>query len=68
MLRPTYPILTRRLLLRPFAMDDLAGLHAIQSRLDVTRYLMWGRGRWPRCARCSPSVRGPRPWRTKATR
>ena len=42
MLRPTYPILTRRLLLRPFAMDDLAGLHAIQSRLDVTRYLMWG--------------------------
>src|SRR6266516_2403215 len=41
MLRPTYPILTRRLLLRPFAMDDLADLHAIQSRPDVTRYLMW---------------------------
>jgi RimJ/RimL family protein N-acetyltransferase len=42
MLRPTYPIATRRLLLRPFTMDDLAALHAIQSRPDVTRYLMWG--------------------------
>jgi RimJ/RimL family protein N-acetyltransferase len=42
MLRPTYPIATRRLLLRPFGMDDLEALHAIQSRPDVTRYLMWG--------------------------
>lgn len=42
MLRPTYPIATRRLLLRPFTMDDLEALHAIQSRPDVTRYLMWG--------------------------
>jgi RimJ/RimL family protein N-acetyltransferase len=42
MLRPTYPITTRRLALRPFTMDDLEALHAIQSRPDVTRYLMWG--------------------------
>jgi RimJ/RimL family protein N-acetyltransferase len=42
MLRPAYPILTRRLLLRPFTMDDLEALRAIQSRADVTRYLMWG--------------------------
>jgi RimJ/RimL family protein N-acetyltransferase len=38
---PAYPLVTRRLLLRPFTMDDLADLHAIQSRPDVTRYLLW---------------------------
>lgn len=42
MLRPQYPIVTDRLLLRPFTMDDLEELHAIQSRADVTRYLLWG--------------------------
>ena len=41
MLRPTYPITTARLLLRPFNMDDLDALYAIQSRPDVTRYLYW---------------------------
>lgn len=41
MLRPTYPIETARLLLRPFSPDDLDALHAIQSRPDVTRYLYW---------------------------
>lgn len=41
MLRPTYPITTARLLLRPFTMDDLDALYAIQSRPDVTRYLYW---------------------------
>jgi RimJ/RimL family protein N-acetyltransferase len=39
---PTLPILTERLLLRPFTADDLDALHAIQSRPDVTRYLYWG--------------------------
>ena len=39
MLRPTYPIATARLRLRPFRLDDLDALHAIQSRADVTRYL-----------------------------
>lgn len=39
MLRPTYPITTARLLLRPFAIDDLDALYAIQSRPDVNRYL-----------------------------
>jgi RimJ/RimL family protein N-acetyltransferase len=42
MLRPNYPIETARLLLRPFLADDLDGLHAIESRSDVTRYLYWG--------------------------
>jgi len=41
MLRPTYPIETARLLLRPFTLDDLDALHAIQSRPDVARYLYW---------------------------
>ncbi|MDP9364833.1 MAG: GNAT family N-acetyltransferase [Chloroflexota bacterium] len=41
-LRPTYPILTARLTLRPFAAADLDALHAIQSREDVTRFLYWG--------------------------
>ena len=38
---PTYPIVTERLVLRPFAAGDLDALHAIQSRPDVTRYLYW---------------------------
>ncbi len=42
MLRPTYPLLTERLLLRPFADGDLEALCAIHSREDVTRYLYWG--------------------------
>jgi RimJ/RimL family protein N-acetyltransferase len=41
MLRPTYPIATERLLLRPYTMDDLEALHAIQSLPEVTRYLYW---------------------------
>lgn len=39
--QPTYPIETARLLLRPFTMDDLDALYAIQSRAGVTRYLYW---------------------------
>jgi RimJ/RimL family protein N-acetyltransferase len=42
MLKPAYPITTSRLLIRPFTMDDLDDLHAIQSREDVARYLYWG--------------------------
>ena len=41
MLRPTYPLETPRLLLRPFTGGDLDALHAIRSRSDVTRYLYW---------------------------
>jgi RimJ/RimL family protein N-acetyltransferase len=40
-LRPSYPIETQRLLLRPFEAGDLEALHAIQSREDVARYLYW---------------------------
>jgi RimJ/RimL family protein N-acetyltransferase len=35
------PIETERLLLRPFAPDDLEALYAYQSRSDVARYLYW---------------------------
>ncbi|HYO29375.1 MAG TPA: GNAT family protein, partial [Thermomicrobiales bacterium] len=38
---PTYPIVTERLLLRPFAAADLDALAAIQSRPEVARYLYW---------------------------
>ena len=41
MLRPTYPLLTERLSLRPFRDEDLDAFHAIQSRPDVVRYLYW---------------------------
>ncbi|SDD17346.1 GNAT family N-acetyltransferase [Actinokineospora iranica] len=41
MLRPTYPIKTRRLALRPYAADDLDALFAIESRADVCKYLYW---------------------------
>jgi RimJ/RimL family protein N-acetyltransferase len=39
--RPAYPVLTDRLLLRPFAVTDFDALLAIQSRADVARYLYW---------------------------
>lgn len=42
MLRPSYPIITDRLILRPFTEDDLDAMHAYQSLPDVTRYLYWG--------------------------
>ena len=41
MLSPDYPIATERLLLRPFAPDDLDGLVAIHADPDVVRYLYW---------------------------
>jgi RimJ/RimL family protein N-acetyltransferase len=37
----TAPIVTRRLVLRPFTRDDLDDLHAIQRRPDVAQYLYW---------------------------
>ena len=39
---PTSPIRTERLVLRPFAPEDFAPLHAIYAREDVARYLYWG--------------------------
>ncbi len=41
MLHPTYPLLTERMVLRPFRDEDLDAFHAIQSRPDVVRYLYW---------------------------
>jgi RimJ/RimL family protein N-acetyltransferase len=40
-LRPTYPITTDRLILRPFVEGDLDAVHAYQSLPEVTRYLYW---------------------------
>jgi RimJ/RimL family protein N-acetyltransferase len=39
MLRPTYPLLTDRLRLRPYTEDDLAALHDLERRPDTARYL-----------------------------
>ena len=39
--RPTYPLTTERLLLRPFVQDDFEAVYAIESRPDVMRYLYW---------------------------
>ena len=44
MVRPAFPILTERLLLRPFTQDDLDDVLAWDQRDDVHRYLY----SWPR--------------------
>ncbi|GAA0730494.1 GNAT family N-acetyltransferase [Dactylosporangium roseum] len=41
MLRPTYPVRTERLVLRPFTADDLADLRALTGDPEVVRYLYW---------------------------
>ncbi|WP_433252361.1 GNAT family N-acetyltransferase [Actinomadura nitritigenes] len=41
MLRPTFPIETERLTLRPFREDDLESLYAYQSLPEVARFLYW---------------------------
>jgi RimJ/RimL family protein N-acetyltransferase len=41
MLRPAYPVVTERLLLRPFEPDDLDALVAIHGDPGVVRYLYW---------------------------
>jgi RimJ/RimL family protein N-acetyltransferase len=40
-LKPSYPIETPRLLLRPFDYGDLEALHAFHSLPEVARYLYW---------------------------
>jgi RimJ/RimL family protein N-acetyltransferase len=39
--KPDYPLKTARLVLRPFVVGDLDALHDIQSRPEVTRYLLY---------------------------
>jgi RimJ/RimL family protein N-acetyltransferase len=39
-LRPTYPIQTKRLLLRPLQAEDTDAMYAYRSRDDVCRYLL----------------------------
>ncbi|TLP53203.1 GNAT family N-acetyltransferase [Microbispora triticiradicis] len=41
MFTPPYPIVTPRLVLRPFTEADLDDLHAFHSLPEVTRYLYW---------------------------
>ena len=41
MLRPTYPLETERLVLRPFTVEDHDDAYAYHSRQDVVRYLYW---------------------------
>lgn len=40
--RPSYPIRTARLALRPYAESDLDAILDIESREEVVRYLRWG--------------------------
>jgi RimJ/RimL family protein N-acetyltransferase len=39
--KPDYPLKTARLTLRPFVAGDFEALHDIQSRPEVTRYLLY---------------------------
>jgi RimJ/RimL family protein N-acetyltransferase len=39
---PDYPLRTPRLALRPYRADDLSAVYDIQSRPEVTRYLLFG--------------------------
>ena len=41
MRKPDYPLRTARLVLRPYTIDDLDAAHDIQSRPEVTRYLLF---------------------------
>jgi len=41
-LRPTYPLRTERLLLRPYAESDIEAVVDVNSRPDVVRYIPWG--------------------------
>ncbi len=41
MLRPTYPILTERLALRPYEEGDLDAVYDMLRRPEVVRYLYW---------------------------
>lgn len=38
---PDYPLRTARLILRPYRADDLSAVYDIQSRPEVTRYLLF---------------------------
>jgi RimJ/RimL family protein N-acetyltransferase len=40
-LKPDYPLTTARLILRPFTPDDFDALYDLQSRDEVTRYLLF---------------------------
>lgn len=41
MLVPSFPLSTARMTLRPYEMGDLAAVHDLFSRADVSRYLLW---------------------------
>jgi len=41
MLHPEFPLRTDRLVIRPYTPDDVEVVHALQSRPDVTRFLLF---------------------------
>lgn len=41
MLRPAYPLVTERLVIRPFTDDDLDDVHAYRSLDSVARFIYW---------------------------
>lgn len=41
MLRPAYPLVTERLVIRPFTDDDLDDVHAYRSLDSVARFVYW---------------------------
>ncbi len=41
MLEPSYPLSTARMTLRPYEIGDLAAVHDLFGREDVSRYLFW---------------------------
>jgi len=41
MLEPSFPLSTARMTLRPYEMGDLAAVHDLFGRADVSRYLFW---------------------------
>ena len=53
LLRPTYPVLTDRLALRPFTVEDVDAMLAYRGRADVCRYLPFEPRIGPPCSSVS---------------
>ncbi|MFC0007914.1 GNAT family N-acetyltransferase [Micromonospora siamensis] len=66
MLRPTYPIRTARLTLRPVTPDDLDDVHAYQRRPDVVRWMLGAEPRTREQSRSSvAAMAGEDAWRAE---
>ena len=67
MLRPTYPIATERLRLRPFAPGDLDAIMPIHADPDVVRYVPWDVRDRDELREALAKRRGRPSWSTRAT-